>query len=482
MMIDLLVIGGGINGVGIANDAAGRGLSVTLVEQGDLAQATSSNSSKLIHGGLRYLEHYEFRLVHEALKEREVLLAKAGHIAWPLRFRLPHQRNGRPAWLVRIGLFLYDHLGKRVSLPSTRSWKSHDDLLLAHARSGFEYSDLWVDDARLVTLNAIQAADHGAHIRTRTRFVEARANDDGWVVSISGPNGDETLHARAVVNAAGPWVDQVFRGLDGQSPHPARLVKGSHIVVPKLYDDERAYILPNDDGRVVFVLPWLDDFSLIGTTDIEIHGDPGAARCSDDERDYLLAAVARFFTNAPSADDVVWDYAGVRPLMDDGDGSAQKVTRDYRLILDRSRAPLLSVHGGKLTTYRTLAEKAVDKLAEVFPAMGPQWTQTATLPGAEGLDVDALQAELMTLGLDARLARRLVRGYGTIARDIVGTGIDSMGEHFGAGLYEAEVRHMCHQEWARSLDDVLYRRSKMGLFLSESERQRVAQWLAAEVG
>ncbi len=478
-MRDLLVIGGGINGVGIANDAAGRGLSVVLLEQGDLAQATSSNSSKLIHGGLRYLEHYEFRLVHEALKEREVLLAKAGHIAWPLRFRLPHQRGGRPNWLVRIGLFLYDHLGKRVSLPSTSRWSTDDARLHPHARKGFEYSDLWVDDARLVSLNAVQAAEQGADIRTRTRFVSATPHDGGWRVVIEGPQGSETLDVRAVVNAAGPWVDQVFGGIGAPSPHPARLIKGSHIVVPKLYDEERAYILPNDDGRVVFVLPWLDDFSLIGTTDVEITGDPGAARCSDEERDYLLTAVGRFFANAPGADDIVWSFAGVRPLMDDGDGNAQKVTRDYRLILNTDRAPLLSVHGGKLTTYRTLAQKAVDKLAGVFPAMGPQWTATAPLPGAANLDVSAVQSTLEQRGFDSRTARRMTRAYGTLALAFTEGGTGAMGQHFGAGLYEDEVRYLMEHEWAISADDVLYRRTKMGLFLTEEQRQHLGHWMQA---
>ena len=477
-MQDLIVIGGGINGCGIANDAAGRGLSVTLLEKGDLAGATSSNSSKLIHGGLRYLEHYEFRLVHEALKEREVLWKKAPHIAWPLRFRLPHQKGGRPNWLVRIGLFLYDHLGKRVTLPATSSWTDRSELLQSHAQKGYEYSDLWVDDARMVILNARQAADYGANIRTRTAFVDAQDHGDHWSVTIEGPKGVETLQARAVVNAAGPWVDQVFKGVDRSSPYPARLIKGSHIVVPKLYDEERAFILPNDDNRVVFVLPWLDHFSLIGTTDVEITGKPESAACSDEEKSYLLRTTNRFFNRQLCEEDIVWTYSGVRPLLDDGDGSAQKVTRDYQLVLSQQGAPLLSVHGGKLTTYRTLAQKAVDKLGEIFPNMGEQWTADAPFPGAEHYDEAVLRAELQDHGLSEITQRRLMRSYGMDALSIVqGT----LGQDFGHEFFEAELEWMFSHEFAMSGEDALFRRSKMGLLLDEQQQAQVNEWFDQKI-
>ena len=476
-MQDLIVIGGGINGVGIANDAAGRGLSVTLLEKNDLAGATSSNSSKLIHGGLRYLEHYEFRLVHEALKEREVLWSKAPHIAWPLRFRLPHQQSGRPYrrpnWLVRLGLWLYDHLGHRVSLPSTSSWHDASGLMRPEATKGYEYSDLWVDDSRLVILNARQAQQKGADIRVRTGFVSAMDQGDHWEVVVEGPEGQQTLFAKAIVNAAGPWVDQVFNGTGRTSPHPARLVKGSHVVVPKLYNEERAFILPNTDGRVVFVLPWLEDFSLIGTTDIEIQGDASQAICSDEEKTYLVEACNRFFAKQLTVDDICHSYSGVRPLMDDGDGSAQKVTRDYQLVLSEQGAPLLSVHGGKLTTYRTLAQKAVDKLQRIFPSMGEQWTRDAPLPGGASFDEEKLTTALRQAGLTQRTARRWIRAYGSDVLEILR---QPLGQDFGHGLFEAELRWMRDHEWATSAEDALYRRSKMGLFLDTAQQQAVQDW------
>ena len=477
-MQDLIVIGGGINGCGIANDAAGRGLSVTLLERGDLAGATSSNSSKLIHGGLRYLEHYEFRLVHEALKEREVLWKKAPHIAWPLRFRLPHQKSGRPNWMVRIGLWLYDHLGRRVTLPSTSRWQDDSALLKPHANRGYEYSDLWVDDARLVILNARQAAENGAQIRTQTAFTTATDQGDHWQVEIQGPDGSETLQARAIVNAAGPWVDQVFDQTKRVSPHPARLIKGSHIVVPRLYEEERAFILPNTDQRVVFVLPWLDRYSLIGTTDVEVTGDPGAVECSDEETQYLLAASNHFFNQQLTPQDVVWKYAGVRPLMDDGDGSAQKVTRDYQLVLTTQGAPLLSVHGGKLTTYRTLAQKAVDKLQAVFPTLGPQWTAEAPLPGAEAFDEQQLAARLAAIGLDSMTQRRWIRSYGM---DALKLAAQPLGQSFGEGLFEVELNWMVEQEWACTAEDALFRRSKMGVVLTPEQRQAVTAWFDQKI-
>ena len=341
------------------------------------------------------------------------------------------------------------------------------------ATKGYEYSDLWVDDSRLVILNARQAQQKGADIRVRTGFVSAKDLGDHWEVVTEGPEGQQTLFAKAIVNAAGPWVDQVFSGTGRASPHPARLVKGSHIVVPKLYDEERAFILPNTDGRVVFVLPWLDDFSLIGTTDIEIQGDASQATCSDEEKAYLVEACNRFFAQQLTVDDICHSYSGVRPLMDDGDGSAQKVTRDYQLALSEHGAPLLSVHGGKLTTYRTLAQKAVDKLQRIFPSMGEQWTRDAPLPGGASFDEEKLTTALLQAGLTQRTARRWIRAYGSDALEIVR---QPLGQDFGHGLFEAELRWMRDHEWAMSAEDALYRRSKMGLFLDASQQQAVQAW------
>lgn len=464
-MYDLVVIGGGINGIGIARDAAGRGLSVAVVEKGDLAQATSSNSSKLIHGGLRYLEQYEFRLVHEALKEREVLLRMAPHIAWPMRFRLPHDPNGRPAWLVRLGLWLYDHLGKRVTLPPTSGWRDETGLLKPAFSKGFEYSDLWVDDARLVVLNARQAQQNGAVIMTRTGFETAQATPQGWEVSVNQNGQRKTLQARAVVNAAGPWVDHVFGGFEQTSPHPSRLIKGSHIVVPKIHDRDEAFILPNTDGRVVFVLPYLEDYSLIGTTDVEISGEAGSAMCTPEEETYLVNAVNHFFDVDLTTRDIQWRFSGVRPLLDSGDGDAKAVTRDYKLALTREPSPLLSIHGGKLTTYRKLAEKAVDTLIEVFPNMGPAWTAESVLPGAEELDLEALMDELTRKGVDPRTAKRWTQAYGVDALKIA----EQRGEPVIPGLFEGEVRYLVEHEWAQTAYDVLFRRTKLGVGMSEAD-------------
>ena len=341
------------------------------------------------------------------------------------------------------------------------------------ATKGYEYSDLWVDDSRLVILNARQAQQKGADIRVRTGFVSAKDLGDHWEVVTEGPEGQQTLFAKAIVNAAGPWVDQVFSGTGRASPHPARLVKGSHIVVPKLYDEERAFILPNTDGRVVFVLPWLEDFSLIGTTDIEIQGDASQATCSDEEKAYLIQACNQFFAQQLTVDDICHSYSGVRPLMDDGDGSAQKVTRDYQLVLSEHGAPLLSVHGGKLTTYRTLAQKAVDKLQRIFPSMGEQWTRDAPLPGGASFDEEKLTTALLQAGLTQRTAKRWIRAYGSDALEIVR---QPLGQDFGHGLFEAELRWMRDHEWAMSAEDALYRRSKMGLFLDASQQQAVQAW------
>jgi glycerol-3-phosphate dehydrogenase len=396
--VDVLVVGGGINGAGIARDAAGRGLSVVLAEKGDLASATSSASTKLVHGGLRYLEHYEFRLVREALKEREVLLRAAPHIIWPLRFVLPHHRGLRPAWLLRLGLFLYDHLGGRDLLPGTRvidlDRSPVGTPLKTDYRLGFEYSDCWVEDTRLVVLNAIDARERGAEILTRTALVDARVENGVWLARLQGPDGERTVRARAVVNAAGPWVADVLGGRLGvNSGSAVRLVKGSHVVVPRLYEHDRCYIFQNSDGRIIFTIPYEGAFTLIGTTDEDYKGDPGAAAISEDEIAYLCRLTAEYFQAPVTPADVVWTYSGVRPLYDDGASKAQEATRDYVLEWSETGgAPALSVFGGKITTYRRLAEAAMEHLKRSFPRLGPSWTASAPLPGGdfEPRGVDAL--------------------------------------------------------------------------------------------
>jgi glycerol-3-phosphate dehydrogenase len=491
-LLDMLVVGGGINGVGIARDAAGRGLSVRLVEKGDLAQATSSVSSKLIHGGLRYLEHGAFRLVREALAEREVLLASAPHIIAPLRFVLPHDRGLRPKALLRIGLFLYDHLGGRRILPGTETIKfaghPYGTPLRPHLTTGFAYSDCWVDDARLVVLNARDAAARGARISVRTEMRSARRHADHWRVTIEHGGRQEEIAARVLVNAAGPWTVDVLRraGLPDQGAH-LRLIKGSHIVVPRLYDGPQAYILQNDDRRVIFVIPYEGKFSLIGTTDIPFAGQRENVTIDPAEVEYLCAAVARWFAKPVSAGDVVWSYAGVRPLYDDEEADASAVTRDYVLDVnaDRSNAPLLSVFGGKLTTYRRLAEHAMEKLAGFFPGVRPGWTHSATLPGGNlphgGVEalVDELTSEYPFL--DRTAAGRLARSYGTEARTFLAGArrIEDLGRNFGCGFTERELEWLVQEEWARTGDDVLWRRSKLGLHLDRDAAAAVTSSLAA---
>ena len=479
---DLVVVGGGINGVGIAADAAGRGLKVALFEARDLASATSSNSSKLIHGGLRYLEHYEFRLVKEALAEREVLLGMAPHIARPMRFRLPHRPHLRPAWMIRAGLFLYDNLAKRDRLKGSIGLRfAPNDGLKAEIRKGFEYSDAWVDDARLVVLNAMMARDKGARIETRTACVEAKRQGREWRVTLEREGGERfTVTARCLVNAAGPWVKQFYdEGLHEKSPRGIRLIKGSHMVVPRIHERDEAYILQNEDKRIVFVIPYQQDFSLIGTTDVEHKGSPREARMSDEEIRYLCNVVNAHFTRQVSPDDVVWTYAGVRPLCDDESDSPQAVTRDYTLEVsgDEQEAPLLSVFGGKLTTYRKLAQAACHKLLPWFPQMRGDWTATTRLPGGE---FDCPVRELARAfalefdWLDDRSALRIAEAYGANARLWLG---QPRGEVFGAGLCEAEVRYLMEREWAHTLEDILWRRSKLGLRLDASQQARLGQWL-----
>ena len=490
---DLVVIGGGINGVGIAADAAGRGLRVLLCEQGDLASATSSNSSKLIHGGLRYLEHYEFSLVRKSLAEREVLLKKAPHIISPLRFCLPHRPHLRPAWMIRSGLFLYDHLAKRQSLGGSQpvdlkgKGPLQDDIT-----QGFEYSDAWVDDARLVVLNALCAANHGAQIRTRTRCERVRRMADRWQVTLTSVNTQarETIVSKGVVNATGPWVESWFDKVASQpSPQQIRLVKGSHIVVPKFYPDPQAYILQNEDGRIVFVIPYEQDFTLIGTTDEDYEGDPGQAKISQQEIDYLLEVCNQHFEQNIRADQVVHDFCGVRPLLEDESGDAQKVTRDYRLTLKdiKGRAPLLSVFGGKITTYRTLAKKAVNKLKGHFPHMARCQTKKETLPGGDFSTREALAQQLSIdyPWLEPGLCARWVRSYGTLSRQILEQhtqknkdGLDSLGLWFGGDLYQAEVDYLCRCEWAQNCEDILWRRTKQGLRFTQEQRQRLGGYVS----
>ena len=491
---DLLVIGGGVNGCGIARDATGRGLSVTLVEKGDLAGATSSSSTKLIHGGLRYLEYREFRLVREALIEREVLLRAAPHIVWPLRFVLPHHKGLRPWPVLRLGLFLYDHLGGRRILPPTRGLDLRSDPagapLKPEYRRAFEYSDCWVEDARLVVLNARDAADRGAAVLTRTRCVSARREGGLWqaILRDEATGAATEVAARALVNAGGPWVSEVLGGVAGlNTPARVRLVKGSHIVTRRLYDHDRCYTFQNADGRICFAIPYEEDFTLIGTTDEEFTGDPATAAISEAETAYLCRAVSDYLRRPVTPADVVWSYAGVRPLYDDGASRAQEATRDYVLTLDArdGEAPLLSVFGGKITTARRLAEAALAKLGPHFPAMRGPWTAPAALPGGDfpwdGAPalVDSLRQRFPFL--DAALARRLVRQYGTRAAAVLGDAgsMADLGEDFGAGLTAREVDWQMREEWARAPADILWRRSKLGLRIDAAGRAALAAHMAA---
>ncbi|MGM0984114.1 MAG: glycerol-3-phosphate dehydrogenase [Pseudomonadota bacterium] len=489
-VLDLFVIGGGINGTGIANDAAGRGLSVGLCEQGDLAGATSSASSKLIHGGLRYLEHHEFRLVREALREREVLLAKAPHIIWPLRFILPHRPHLRPAWMLRAGLFLYDHLGKRETLPGSRSVRlsAHQGLATDITR-GFEYSDCWVEDARMVVLNAIQARRNGAEIRVRTRCTGAREVDGEWEVALEEIDSGQRLtrRCRTLVNAAGPWVEQVVRHqAQRQSRYAVRMIQGSHLIVPRLNRDDRAYILQNSDRRIVFVLPYEEDFSLIGTTDRRYEGDPSRVEASEEEIDYLLSVVNTHFRTQLARSAVIRTFSGVRPLCDDESTAPSAMTRDYTLDLDTRGAPLLSVFGGKITTYRKLAEAVLEMLAPHLPAMTAPWTEETPLPGGDIGDQATFAAQLLEEYpfLDAFQARRYARTYGSLCRiflDDKGSQ-SALGPAFGAGLTAAEVDYLVEQEWARSLEDILWRRTKLALHLNAVQTRRLANYLNDRLG
>jgi len=488
---DLLVVGGGINGAGIARDAAGRGLSVCLCERDDLAAHTSSASTKLIHGGLRYLEQFEFALVGKALAEREVLLRAAPHIIWPLRFVLPHQSHLRPAWMIRLGLFLYDHLGRgKRSLDGSRRIRLAGDAVGAPLRetfhTGFVYSDAWVQDARLVVLNAMDAQALGATVLPRTRCSLARRSAEGWEAELVGQDGSRrSVTARALVNAAGPWAVQFLDEVAAVGhDHALRLVKGSHIVVPRMFEHDHAYIFQQPDRRIVFAIPYEHDYTLIGTTDVEYTADPAAPQIDEAETRYLCDAVNRYFRRSIAPDDVVWSYSGVRPLLDDEEDNASEITRDYQLELDAAGAPLLNVFGGKLTTYRRLGEEAVDQLADVLTIRGGAWTSRADrpLPGGERRDIEALLRELCQRHpwLPDAMARRLVRNYGTRSASVIGKAADlaALGEHFGADLYQAEVDYLRRHEWAATAEDILWRRSKLGLQVPAPAVARLDAYLA----
>lgn len=491
---DLLIVGGGINGAGIARDAVGRGLSVVLCEQGDLAGYTSSASTKLIHGGLRYLEYYEFRLVREALFERERLLNSAPHIIWPLRFILPHEKGIRPAWFVRLGLFLYDHLAPRKKLPGTETIHLTKHPAGKALKPGFDtafvYSDCWVEDSRMVALNALDAFEKGADIRVRTKLVSARRDGEVWVASLQNVQTGETqeVRARALVNAGGPFVADVLNSKLGLNTQKSvRLVKGSHIVVPKLFDTKEAFILQNTDKRIVFAIPYQEKFTLVGTTDIPVESIPDKKVTIDDnEIQYLCDVVNHFFKKEVKPSDVVWTYSGVRPLFDDGSTNASAVTRDYVFDLDGApkQAPVLSIFGGKITTFRKLAEHALEELKPYFPAMKPAWTETAKMPGGDmpDADFDRFFATVRSRWpfLPEAHAHRLARAYGTRIEELLGSAksMTDLGEDFGGTLTAAEVDYLVRREWARTAEDILWRRSKLGLHVPPGAAQAIDAYIA----
>jgi glycerol-3-phosphate dehydrogenase len=493
--LDLFIIGGGINGAGIARDAAGRGLSVALCEQNDFAGATSSASTKLIHGGLRYLEYYEFRLVAEALAEREVLLGIAPHIARPLRFVMPHAKGLRPAWMIRLGLFLYDRLGGRTTLPKSQGirlagtpWGAG---LKPEFRKGFLYSDAWVDDARLVVLNLRSAQAHGAAILPRTRFLDAKRENGAWSIRLedSATGAQRQVRARMLVNAAGPWVSQVAGTVDAcTTTAKVRLVKGSHIVVPKLFEGEHAYILQDAGKRIIFMIPYEQDFTLIGTTDVVVDTIGTGPAISKEEIDYLCESVSRYTRHAVTPEMVVWSYSGIRPLYDNGIDDPSAVTRDYTLVLDAGQnIPQLSIFGGKITTYRKLAEAALDKLQPWLNAKRGEWTASEPLPGGD-LGAEGLAGLLAGLAkrypqLPASLLKNLARRHGRLAFALLGPAVtlEDLGRDFGGGMHEREVRYLIAHEWASNPDDFLWRRTKAGLHMSEAQRNGFAEFMSNEV-
>jgi len=487
---DLIVVGGGINGVGIARDAAGRGLKVLLCEKDDLAQGTSSRSGKLVHGGLRYLEYYEFRLVREALIEREVLLRSAPHIIWPMRFVLPHSPEQRPAWMIRVGLFLYDHLGGRRVLPPTRSvdlaTAPEGDPLRKKFKRAFEYSDCWVDDARLVALNAVDLRNRGGMVLTRTPLVSARRQGDKWRIDLRSLRDGRPLAAagKVIVNAAGPWVEDVLRRAGRNTENRVRLVKGSHIVTRKFWSGDQAYLLQHTDKRVIFVNPYEGDLALIGTTDIPFHGRAEDVRADGAEIEYLLSVIDRYFEDAPKAGEIIYSFSGVRPLFDDKAANPSAVTRDYVFDIEApsGQAAMLSVFGGKITTYRKLAEHALKKLSPFFPQMTGPWTSHAPLPGGDipGADFALFLSELRRRRpwLPEQIAYGYARRYGARVEDLLvgAKSVGDLGRPFGGTLYEREARFLAKNEWALSAEDVLERRTKHFLHLTESERADFTAW------
>jgi len=491
-MYDLLIIGGGINGTAIARDAAGKGLKVLLCERDDLAGHTSSASTKLIHGGLRYLEYYEFNLVRHALAEREVMLRSAPHIIWPMRFVLPYDKGLRPAWMLRTGLFLYDHIGGREMLPGSKSLSldtaPHKGVLESRFKTGFEYSDCWVDDARLVVLYALDASHRGADIRTRTEVLSIETEGEGYKAQIKSGGKTETIHTKGVINSAGPWVDEVLKKIKvTQNEQSLRLVTGSHIVTKKLFEGDHAYLFQNADNRVIFAIPYEHNYTLIGTTDKPYDLSEGKVKISQEEIVYLCDAASEYFENDISPDDVVWTYAGVRPLYDDKSEDASAVTRDYVLDIEEftKGSPFLSVYGGKITTSRKLAEHTMQKLEKYYDYKTGDWTETALLPGGDLIDADF---ELFVSDMAKRyppmatnVLRRLCHAYGTRITLILGDGkaLPDMGEYFGAGLFEIEAKYLINHEWATSAEDILWRRSKLGLHMTSDEIASFTDWFDA---
>lgn len=491
-VFDLFIIGGGVNGCGIARDAAGRGYSVYLAEMDDLGSGTSSAATKLIHGGLRYLEHYAFRLVREALGEREVLWAMAPHIIRPLRLVLPHHKGLRPAFVLRAGLAVYDHMGGRKRLPPTRTLDLRRDEAGRVLKPGFglafEFSDCWVDDARLVVLNARDAADKGAEILTRTAVISACREGDHWQIGVKNITTGATseISARMLINAAGPWIDIVTSHISGpEVPPRVRLVKGSHIVVERLFDHDRCYFFQNSDGRILFAIPYEGDFTLIGTTDLDYDGDPSAVAITAEEISYLLDGANDYFDKPVTRDQVVWAYSGVRPLFDDGASAAHEATRDYVLKIETKpgEPPLLNIYGGKLTTYRRLSEQVVQMVDVELGRSTKPWTTGAALPGG-GFDVTGFKSEVDKLRaaytfLPRETAERLVRAYGTLAPIVLGAALSpaDLGEDFGAGLTQREVEYLIGQEWARTLEDILWRRTKLGLKLGDRDVKSLTRYL-----
>ena len=500
---DVLVVGGGINGTGIARDLAGRGWRVVLVEQDDLGAHTSSASSKLIHGGLRYLEYYEFAMVRKSLLEREVLLRSAPHIIRPLRFVMPHEPSMRPVWLIRLGLFLYDHLARRELLPGSEGVDLRQSpvglALQDRFTRGFVYSDGWVDDARLVVLNALDAQDHGAQIHTRTRCVSAQRSADSWTANLQLADGQQRrLTARLLVNAAGPWAEAFLRGVarpdhgEALATRHQRLVKGSHIIVPRCFEQDHAYVFQDPDKRIIFAIPYEEHFTMIGTTDSEFAGDPRNPCIGPEEVAYLCEQASRYFKRPLTPADVVWSFSGVRPLFGDTSGALSAITRDYLLESNTGAAPLLSVWGGKITTYRKLAEEAANEIGRVLGGSRGGWTASSTLPGGDlrawigepqrpDIDIERFikMVCMRYAWLDPALIRRLARAYGSRLDQLLGDARSSadLGEEVAPGLFEAELRYLCRQEWALTAEDVLWRRTKRGLHYSETERRQIADWM-----